>query len=227
MSMTREELDALVAALPGGPDAYNERVAGYLKQIGVEFRVELVGNDCAKWCEQYGQPGAGEFPRKNKHIHGKHYLATFRRPVTSTEQSTKAFTVDFWNSYHDEEFNWLIDQSKSMSYGISVHMERLLKSHRLELRPGGWGFKSHKYSTEDGKVEWKPPRPKLPTSYHVISCLEKDEPDTDFERWAREFGYDPDSRRAEATWKAVLEQWNRVREFFTPDELEVLREIGQ
>jgi hypothetical protein len=33
----------------------------------------------------------------------------------------------------------------------------------------------------------------------------------DFEDWCSEFGYDTDSRKAEATWRAVQDQSNRLR----------------
>lgn len=202
--MEREQLDALIEALPEG---YEARMEAYLKQIGVEFKVELLGNDCPRYCEQYGQPGAGEFPRKG-HIHGKHYLATFRRPADVSKGGThlKAFTVDFWNSYHDEEFNWLL-------------------AHRHDHNVPYWLFNRH--GMDPDHRGWSKKQTRTPTPYAVISCLEKDQPDTNFERWARDMGYDHDSRRAEATWKAVMKQWSEVSVFFTADEMEVLREIGQ
>lgn len=195
-------IEQAIAELPVG---YNERVAAYLEKIGVEFKVELLGNDCPRWCEQKGKGGADVFPRR-EHIHGKHYLVTFRRPsnVGRTGMHYKAFTMDFWNSYKDEEFNWL--RGQRWNHNLPFH---LFKSHGLDQQ------------------KWGSPKPKLPTPYDVLACAEKCEPDLDFERWCAEFGYDTDSRRAEETWKAVIGEWNKVRGFFTEGELEVLREIAQ
>lgn len=43
-----------------------------------------------------------------------------------------------------------------------------------------------------------------------------------FEGWAEEYGYDVDSRRAEATYRAVERQTNNLRRLLGPDLLESL-----
>lgn len=45
-----------------------------------------------------------------------------------------------------------------------------------------------------------------------------------FEDWAADLGYDPDSRKAEATWRACDETGRALARAFTPDELAGLRE---
>lgn len=63
-----------------------------------------------------------------------------------------------------------------------------------------------------------------PTAYHVLTCLTKSDPGT-FEDFCSVFGYDTDSRRAEKTYKSVVQEWAKVSEFFTEDEIEQLQEI--
>lgn len=65
---------------------------------------------------------------------------------------------------------------------------------------------------------------KCPTSYDVISCLQKYEVGT-FEDFCSEFGYDSDSRSAYKTYKAVCKEWNNICKLFTSEQLEVLRDI--
>lgn len=45
-----------------------------------------------------------------------------------------------------------------------------------------------------------------------------------FEDWAGDFGYDPDSRKAEATWKACDETGRKLARAFSASEIEQLRE---
>jgi hypothetical protein len=54
-----------------------------------------------------------------------------------------------------------------------------------------------------------------PTEEEVLSCLASDAttPDDGFEEWAREFGYDPDSRKAERVYKACKRQTEKLRGF--------------
>ena len=58
---------------------------------------------------------------------------------------------------------------------------------------------------------------KPPALEDVLDCLLSDaagyEQARDFEDWAAEYGYDSDSRKAEATWRAVAEQTRRLRQF--------------
>ncbi len=63
-----------------------------------------------------------------------------------------------------------------------------------------------------------------PTAYDFLSCVEKCEY-TDFEDFCNEFGYDEDSRKAEKTFKAVQEEFNKIRMLFNDPEIEKLQEI--
>lgn len=54
-----------------------------------------------------------------------------------------------------------------------------------------------------------------PDAAHVLSCLLSDASgaDEDFENWARDLGYDTDSRRAERTYRQVQAQTAKLRAF--------------
>jgi hypothetical protein len=63
-----------------------------------------------------------------------------------------------------------------------------------------------------------------PSAYDVLTCLTKYDVGT-FENFCSDFGYDTDSRTAERTYKAVLEEWQNVEKLFTSEQLEELQEI--
>jgi hypothetical protein len=63
-----------------------------------------------------------------------------------------------------------------------------------------------------------------PTAYDAITALEKNEPG-DFMEFCDEYGYDWDSIRAKATWRAVVREWAKLQAFFNPDEIEAMQEI--
>jgi hypothetical protein len=63
-----------------------------------------------------------------------------------------------------------------------------------------------------------------PTAYDVITCLQKYDVGT-FENFCGDFGYDEDSRTAERTYKAVVEEYEALSNMYTPEELEEMQEI--
>jgi hypothetical protein len=65
-----------------------------------------------------------------------------------------------------------------------------------------------------------------PSAYDVLASLSGDSecPDT-FEEFCTEYGYDTDSRQAEAVFNRCRPFALRLRAFFSPDELAALREI--
>lgn len=59
-----------------------------------------------------------------------------------------------------------------------------------------------------------------PTARDVLECLLSDASTVEnesFEDFARGLGYDTDSRRAEATYRATVEQTNRLRDLLADD----------
>ena len=65
-----------------------------------------------------------------------------------------------------------------------------------------------------------------PTAYDVLACISGDVtcPDT-FEDFCADYGDDTDSRKAEVLFRRVSKFANRLKAFFTTEELEALAEI--
>ena len=66
-------------------------------------------------------------------------------------------------------------------------------------------------------------RPKV-EAYDVLACIQKSDPG-EFSEFCAECGYDEDSRRADGTWRACIDEWTRVNRFFTALEIEQLQEV--
>lgn len=82
-------------------------------------------------------------------------------------------------------------------------------------------------------VEAKPWVP--PTAYAVLAGLEKYQPEADLKAWMRENGYDSVEGKtsvydaftqARTTHRACVIAWDKMVSFFTPEELDELREIN-
>lgn len=67
---------------------------------------------------------------------------------------------------------------------------------------------------------------KEPEAAEVLDCLASDsaglENNPSFEDWAEEYGYDADSRKAEKTYQACLEQAEKLKAFLGADAFEEL-----
>lgn len=64
----------------------------------------------------------------------------------------------------------------------------------------------------------------IPSAYDVLAGLTCSEVG-DFKNFCDDFGYDTDSRKAEKTYKAVLEEWNNIKMLYTDEEILKLQEI--
>ena len=181
---------------------YEEVANKFCEESGIEFSVFLVGNDCPRFCNDarkgIDMNKVNQFPRQT-HIHGKHYRYTLRK----SGQVSKELTGDFWNSYNDEEDNWWQIEGKYYSWKTSDRGINALKQ---------------RHGRASGITQ-------KPTAYSVFSCLTTSEPGM-FEEFCSDYGYDTDSRRAEETWRAVMDEWIKVRRFFTANELIKLQEIN-
>lgn len=63
-----------------------------------------------------------------------------------------------------------------------------------------------------------------PTEYDILACLTKYDPET-FENFCDEFGYDTDSKSAEKTYNAVVNEYKNVAMLWNDSEIEQLAEI--
>lgn len=64
-----------------------------------------------------------------------------------------------------------------------------------------------------------------PTSYDILSCIEKYEPDSDLDSFASNYGFEKPSEAVRAH-KACIEQYNGIAKLFNEDELNELQEIN-
>jgi hypothetical protein len=93
---------------------YEKQANDLLAKLGITFTAELIGKDCPRFCEdaiaERDMHALDTYPRKS-HIHGKHYRCTFQRDGHSKGKEANGYTgsmsIDFWNSYADEEYNKL------------------------------------------------------------------------------------------------------------------------
>ena len=176
---------------------YEKQASDLLAKFGITFSTELIGKDCPRFCEdaiaEKDMDKLDTFPRKS-HIHGKHYRCTFQRVGHSKGKEANGYTgsmsVDFWNSYADEEQNYACSGGRNMPALASDY--RLCDKYRGKRR-------THV------------------TAYDVLACLTKSEPGT-FEEFCGEYGYSSDSMRAHGIWTAVRAEWRKVQGFFFPED---------
>ena len=179
---------------------YEKQANDLLQEFGVTFEVRYVGNACPSFCpDRDDMSEAGKFPRK-KHIHGDQHLCTLSRPG-------KVVTFDFWNSYRDQEIAYFLAHP-------NLFYPKMPWGDKFTAMPSAaaryWQKKS-KFSP-------------LPTAYSLLACLQKYDPGT-FRNFCGDFGYSDDSIKALETYKAAQEEFEKVRLFFTADELVKLQEV--
>lgn len=129
------------------------------------------------------------------------------------KRGNRKFTFDFGNSLNDSGFYFTVGRKR---YELD---RKYLDSKNLFFicRQINYGFTP----TCKADVIHKPTKP---TNYDILACLIKYDPGT-FENFCSEFGYDTDSRNAERTYKAVVNEWQNICALFTDAEIEELAEI--
>jgi hypothetical protein len=120
----------------------------------------------------------------------------------------------FCRRHHIRAEAVMVDENPNMSDMPegSYHWKVTLK------RPGrGFGGSDRKQLTVPFSMG--PALDHEPEAHEVLSCLVSDSfgADEDFEGWAANLGYDPDSRKAEKIWHAVRAQTKRLRQFLSGD----------
>lgn len=65
----------------------------------------------------------------------------------------------------------------------------------------------------------------VPTAYDVLSSLQKYDVGT-FEDFCSGYGYSTDSRKAEATYKAVVDEYDNLKMLYNEAEMQELQEIN-
>jgi hypothetical protein len=155
--------------------------------------------------------------------HGKHFDSdqdTRDIYKVTLKRNSREFTFDFGQSINNSGEcqlvkhlrNKVIAESLISRYG-SNYAFKLKDRKNIMMR----------YSLKEKDLPINSNR-SIPNAYDILACLTKSDPGT-FEDFCSEFGYDTDSKRAEKTYNAVLNEWKNVQSLFTDKEIEQLQEI--
>ena len=89
-------------------------------------------------------------------------------------------------------------------------------------------YREHDHPKDNGFMDRakrrKQPK-RTPTAYDLLACLQKYDPGT-FKDFCSDFGYNDDSIKAFDVYRAVQDEYSKLRRFFTPAELEEIQEIS-
>jgi hypothetical protein len=146
--------------------------------------------------------------------YGKHFISDkeLRDIYTCTlTRGTRSFTFEFGQSLH-------------CSGEYIGHKHMCMNSYGKCL----FTKKEVEKMTSFGKREMeikRNPNFEVPTSYDVISCLQKYDVGS-FEDFCSEFGYDVDSISANKVYKAVVNEYDNMAKLFSDEELQILGEIS-
>ena len=121
----------------------------------------------------------------------------------------KPFSFRFSTSIHD---SWAYSSATSWVQGLP---------NRFRLESFFENYLIKPVSTVNG-INIRQTK-KAPSIYDILACLTKYDPGR-FEEFCGEYGYDEDSKKAEGTYREVLDEWRNVERMFG-DVLEELQEI--
>lgn len=150
--------------------------------------------------------GTKECPWSHEGKSGNHYVVTILKDIRSSEpEKGGRIAFDFWGSIADRE---ALEKAKSSLARCQAY------EHDVAMR------------TESIRQHERAIKEATPSAYGVLACISGDVhcPNT-FQEFCDEFGYDEDSRKAEKQFKACHAFAQKLRAFFTEQEIEELSEI--
>jgi len=148
--------------------------------------------------------------------HGKHFDndKEDRDIYTCTlKRGNREFTFPFGNSLNDSGFYYTKGKQKiniDRKYLGSKNVGSIVKSM-------DWNFLNNGKSDT---IHY----PKTPNAYDILTCLTKYDPGS-FADFCSEYGYDEDSRTAERTYRAVVEEFTKLSTLYSDTEMEQMAEI--
>lgn len=128
----------------------------------------------------------------------------------------------YWPDDSRSKFNFLIEFQEDQS-GVSFSLY-FSQSHREPLYYGRMEIDRANEERRRLRIENE-----CPDLWAVLSCIIRDADcmDYDFEEWAENLGYDPDSRKAEKTYKACRQQTKEAMKIFNLDKIREYLEINE
>jgi len=176
---------------------YEKQANDFLKSTNTEFKVEFL-----KYDKHF------ESDKENRDIYtvtlkrgGREFSFNFGQSINCSMQWIP-ITIYAKNLHSKENYPRLIGESKSKAlqsvgiYTFSLNQNDFVKNENFSE----------------------------PTPYDVLSCLTKYNPGT-LKDFCDEFGYDEDSKKAEKTYNAVLDEYKNVAMLWNDSEIEMLTEI--
>lgn len=117
------------------------------------------------------------------------------------------YTFNFWDSINNTEICCM---------SVQQYAEKRYKTRyeNLPVRAKITAQKELKAKKEEA----------VPNAYDVLASMTKYDPGT-FEDFCTEFGYDTDSRKAEAVYFAVQKEYSNLTRIFTYEQMEEITEI--
>lgn len=189
---------------------YETQAESFLKKWGLVF---LPGNpslECPPWAVEMSTSKRGKDAcSKCGGIHGWKYNVTIQR-----DNGQSSLTFPFWNSYADTHF-------MSPKVMDDPHGRKLMPGEHISAVKDASGNAIKSWG--NAPADWYG---KSPTAYNVLACISSDvHCPASFEDFCADYGYDTDSRKAEALHRRCVEFALRLRQFFTSDELAELQNI--
>jgi hypothetical protein len=202
--------------------ALKVRIEQWLTEHGVKWTIGLIGDACPPFCEDKNKPEIGTFPRKS-HIHGQNYRLILERASGKWAHGPFAhknfISVEYWNSYRDASVKHVanVGPAKIDEHKLIAILKQAGFSKRIVDSVWNYSFFVSKEIREYLKEN-------TITVSDVLGCVDFYVAET-FEEFCQEFGYDSDSRRAEAIYQTIQSQVADFKRMFTPEELSELSEL--
>ncbi len=180
-------------------NTYEQQATDFLRSTGTEFSAEYLRT--AKY-----------FPddKEERDI----YKITLKR-------GNRVYSFEFGQSINDSGFYY---HYKTGNRKFQLDRKYLAKDYFKEKSLGLIGtikIKDSSFVPHLDIIHY----PKAPTAYDVLAALTKSDPGT-FENFCDDFGYSTDSKNAEKTYNAIVNEYLNVYKLFTDAEIEQLQEIN-
>ena len=127
----------------------------------------------------------------------------------------RKYIFDFTQSHADSGFKLLNTNTKKQVKYTWMKKEEFINLRELKRVKM---FLVRELGTLAG---FKIIEPETPNAYDILSGVQKYDVGT-FEDFCSDYGYDDDSRKAEITYKAVLDEYNNLKMLYSDSELEVM-----